>query len=63
MIMHIPSSTDIKNKLEMGTNIVNVLFRGGSKRGLHSATLRQKIVKSAACGFESYNSAAAASSR
>ena len=61
--MHIPSSTDIKNILEMGTNIVKVLFRGGSIWGLHSVALWQKLAKFSACGFQSYNSVAVASSR
>ena len=47
----------------MGTNIVKVLFRGGAIRGLYFVALRQKIVKSAACGFQVYNSATTPSSR
>ena len=36
---------------------------GGEVRGLHSAAHRQKIAKSAACGFQGFDSTVAASSR
>ena len=36
---------------------------GGGVRGLYAGALRQKRCKSTACGFQSYDSAAMASSR